>query len=476
MENKGKFFKKAAFAATLGAFCAFATLGCSKSENAAQPQGVPQKRPPVPVVAEAAKKADFPVALSVIGTVEPPRSTQVRSQIGGLITQVSFKEGDAVRAGQTLFTIDQRTIEGNIKQLEADLARQAAQKKASEAQLKALEAQIKTAEAQAKTAEAQARAAEANSKSAEANAGLADAQVKRYEGLASKEYVSKEQFDQVRTSSTAAQSSLSASKATIDAANSSAEASRSNAEALKAQAEAARASIEATSAAMEVTKASIGNAKVQLGYTSLTAPFSGVAGSVMAKAGDLVKANDTALVTINQVNPVLVRFTVPESDLPRVQKFRKEGSLKIRADLPGRGGEAREGKIVFLDNAVDRATGTITLKAEFGNEDGALWPGQFTTLVLDLFTLKDAVTVPSPAILTGQKGPYVFVIKEGVASVRPVKPGPSANNITVVDSGVSAGETVVTDGQLKLYPDAQTVLKPAVGSAAPQAAAQGGAK
>jgi multidrug efflux system membrane fusion protein len=290
-----------------------------------------------------------------------------------------------------------------------------------------------------------------------------------------KDFVTKEQFEQVKTGSTAAESSLTASKATIEATRSSAEASRSNAEALKAQVEAARASVESAKASGEATKAAIENAKIQLGFTTLTAPFSGLAGSISARVGDLVKANDASLVTLNQMDPILVRFAIPEADLPGVMRYRKDGTLKVRVELPGRSGETRLGKIVFVDNAVDRATGTIALKAEFENNDGALWPGQFTNLSLTLYTLGGAVLAPSPAIQTGQKGPYLYVVGADMsATLRPVRPGPSEGGMTVVEEGLAADETVVVDGQLKLTPGATVAVKPPSGasSEAPRGAAQ----
>lgn len=461
------------------AFALFALTGCSKKEgdkgaalSAATPQPAAPgaaKRPPVPVVVAKAGKADFPVSVNVVGTVEPVRSSQVRSQIGGLVTEVRFREGDTVKSGQVLFQIDQRPIKGNIKQLEAELSRWEAQAKTAEAQLRALEAQAKTAESQVRTTEAQAKVAEAQSKTAEAQASLAGAQEKRYQALMEKDFVTKEQFEQVKTGSTAAESSFTASKATIEATRSSAEASRSNAEALKAQVEAARASVESAKASGEATRAAIENAKIQLGYTTLTAPFSGLAGSISARAGDLVKANDASLVTLNQINPILVRFAIPEGDLPDVMRYRKEGTLKVKAELPGRLGETRQGKIVFVDNAVDRATGTIALKAEFENTDGALWPGQFTNLRLTLYTLGGAVLAPSPAIQTGQKGPYLYVVGQDMtASLRPVRPGPTEGSLTVIEEGLAADETVVVDGQLKLTPGAMVMIKPPVG-ASPEA-------
>jgi multidrug efflux system membrane fusion protein len=443
--------------------------GCSKKEGGA-PAGTGGARGPVPVVLARAAAADVPVELRAVGTVEPVQSAPIRAQVGGTLIAVSIREGEVVRQGQVLFQIDSRTIEGTIRQLEADLARYEAQERSAEAQVRALEAQVRTSEAQARAAEAQAKAAEANSRSAEAQAELADTQAKRYESLSQKDYVTREQYDQVRTGSEAAKAALTASRSSIDATRSSAEAALSASEGVKAQLDAARASVEGSRASQLATRAAIENAKVQLSYTEIRSPVSGQAGSLLAKAGDLVKANDTPLVVVNQVQPILVRFTVPEKDLPDVQRRRKAGSLAVRVEMPG-GAEPRTGRLVFVDNAVDRATGTIVLKAQFDNGDNGFWPGQFVDTVLTLRTIEDAVTVPPSAVVTGQKGPFIFVVDtEMTAAVRPVKPGLVSGSLQVIDEGLSAGETVVTDGQLRLVPGAKVAAKAAPGSTqAPEA-------
>ena len=183
--------------------------------------------------------------------------------------------------------------------------------------------------------------------------------------------------------------------------------------------------------------------------------------------------NDTVLVVINQIQPILVRFAVPEPRLPEVQRARGAGTLRVRV-LPAGGGAApREGRVVFLDNAVDRTTGTIALKAELDNADGALWPGQSVDVYLVLRTLEKAVVVPAQAVQSGQQGTYVFVVDAaGAAAVRPITPGPAVGGRTVVEQGLAAGETVVTDGQLRLTPGAMVVRKtglssPAAGAGAP---------
>ncbi|MHB8836597.1 MAG: efflux RND transporter periplasmic adaptor subunit [Candidatus Methylomirabilia bacterium] len=393
--------------------------------------GAPKGRPPVPVLVAVAEQADVPVELRALGSVEPIQSSPVHPQITGTITEVAFREGGMVKAGQVLFRLDRRPLEATLRQLQANLAQNEAQMRSAEAQTQSTGAQVRNAEAQLKNAESQAG---------------------RYEELVAKELVAREQYDQRVTN-------LDAARAALDAA--------------RASALASRAALDVARAAAEATKATIENAKLQLDYTVVTAPVSGQAGSLLADKGDLVKANDATLVVVNQIQPILVRFTVPEARLPEVQRYRAAGTLKVRVTPAGAGAQPREGRLAFLDNTVDKTTGTIALKAEFDNADHALWPGQFIDVSLVLTMLEKVVVIPSQAVQTGQQGTYVFVVDDaGAAAVRPITPGAAADEKTVVATGLAAGETVVTDGQLRLTPGATVVRKtglsspPAAGAAA----------
>ena len=410
--------------------------GCGKQEEkpgAGGPGsgGAPKAKPPVPVLTAGVEQADVPIELSVLGSIEPVQSSPVRSQVAGTIVEVGFREGDLVKAGQMIFRIDPRPIEATIRQLQANLVRDQAQILSAESQTLNTEAQVRNAEAQFKNAEAQA---------------------KRYEDLVAKELISREQYDERATALDAARAALDAARAVAQASRSAQDASRAN---------------------LDATQASIENAKLQLEYTLIKAPISGQAGSLLLDRGDLVKVNDTILVVINQVQPILVRFTVPEPRLPEVQHARGAGTLGVRVVPAGGGTEPRAARVVFLDNAVDRTTGTIALKAEVDNPDRIFWPGQFVDVTLVISTLANAVVVPSQAVQTGQQGAYVFVVDAaGTAAVRLVTPGPVVGGRTVVEKGLAAGETVVTDGQLRLTPGATVVQKtglssPTAGSGAP---------
>lgn len=372
------------------------TLGlsaCAKGDG--QDQGQPglaakKKKPPVPVLVAKARIADVPVVLRAVGRVESYQSSPVRTQVGGTLTAIHFREGDFVRVGQVLFEIDPTPFKAALKQLQANRTRD-----------------------------------EARSRSAEALVINAETMAKRYEGLAQKGLIPREQYEHLQTN-------LAAAKATL----------------------------EVTQAEIEATKASIETAQIQLGYTEIRSPISGQTGSLFAKQGDLIKANDSnPLVTVNQIEPVLVRFSVTEDRLSEILAYRQQNSLRVQVTAPD-GGEALEGKLVFVDNAVEPATATIVLKAELPNQALSLWPGQFVDITMTLTTLKSAVVIPAPAVLSGQQGTYVFIIDaEGSAKVRSVTPGIAAGEEMVIKEGLAPDETVVTDGQLRLTPGAKVTVK-----------------
>jgi multidrug efflux system membrane fusion protein len=181
-------------------------------------------------------------------------------------------------------------------------------------------------------------------------------------------------------------------------------------------------------------------------------------------------------VIINQLRPILVRFAVPEREFPQVQRYVGRGALPVRA-LHGEGGSrAVAGTLSFVDNGVDTTTGTVTLKAKFANVDRELWPGQFVRVELELFREANAVLVPTQSVQTGQDGAFVFIVDaKGEAAMRPVTAGRAIGSLTVIETGLDAGERVVTDGQGKLAPGSKVDIKGEGGNATPPATA-GGAK
>ncbi|OGP14310.1 MAG: hypothetical protein A2052_09500 [Deltaproteobacteria bacterium GWA2_54_12] len=220
-----------------------------------------------------------------------------------------------------------------------------------------------------------------------------------------------------------------------------------------------RASAEALKATVEADAASVDAARLELGYCYIRAPFAGKTGATAFDKGNIVRASDqTPLVTIYQVEPIYASFTLPEQTLSSVRSYMAKGALDVRVSIDG--ASEFKGELSFVDNAVDRATGTIRLKATLKNRDRALWPGQFVNVVLRLATQKGAVVVPSQAVMTGQTGQYVFVIKDGTtAEEQPVTVDRTHENETVINSGITPGEEVVIDGQLQLVPGMKVVIK-----------------
>ena len=268
----------------------------------------------------------------------------------------------------------------------------------------------------------QAKAALEKDRAALANARK---QAERYRPAADKGYVSEEEADQVETG------------------------------------------VATLAAAVLADQAALATAGLDLDNCSIRSPLSGYTGELLADQGNLVKAQgDAPLVTINQVSPVKVRFTLPEQALPELKLCLAASTLEVRATPPGPGGKTVTGLFSFLDNSADPATGTIRLKATFANTDHSLWPGQFVDVRLRLAVRKDATVVPEQAVQTGQQGAYLYVVgKDLTVSLRPVTVDFSLGGESVIGSGLAAGETVVVDGQLRLTPGA--TVKPMAAAATP---------
>jgi len=258
---------------------------------------------------------------------------------------------------------------------------------------------------------AQAEAALARDRAQEANAA-ADAQ--RYEDLVAKDYVTRQQYDGVI------------------------------------------ANQKALGATVRSDEAALERARLDLAYCSIRSPIDGRTGAVMVQVGNIVKSNDATLVAINQVVPIYVSFAVPERDLAEIRKRQAQGKLTVQAEDAATNQPISRGELTFVDNTVDRATGTIILKATFANPDRALWPGEFVNAVLTLATDQKAVVAPTSAIQNGQQGTYAYVVKaDQTVESRPVTVARNAPEGAVIAKGLAPGETVVTDGQLRLSPGAK---------------------
>jgi multidrug efflux system membrane fusion protein len=235
---------------------------------------------------------------------------------------------------------------------------------------------------------------------------------------------------------------------------------------------ATREQVDTTSTAVSALEATVGadraaieNATVQLQYATIKSPISGRTGVLMVHPGNLVRANDpTPLVVINQVTPVQVAFGIPERQLGLLKQHLAQNTLRVEARPQGDQNQPAVGRIAFVDNAVDQTTGMIRIKGTFANGDRRLWPGQFVNVVTVLATDPEAIVVPSVAVQSGQQGSYVFVVKDDrTVELRPVSIARTNADESIVEKGLKDGETVVTDGQLRLVPGSRISDKTAAG-------------
>lgn len=349
--------------------------------------GAPPPPPAAVVVAQVIRR-DVPVVLQATGSVEPIQSVAVEAQVAGMLESVSFKEGDEVQEGQVLFKIDPHQYASALTQAQAALARDLAQ------------------------------------------AGNAERDLKRFEDLAAKEFVTAQQLDQ------------------------------------------ARATAAGLTATLRADSAAMSRARVDLDRASVRAPISGRAGGLLVKAGNLVRTSTgQPLVQINQIAPILVRFAVPATDLAAIR--RAGPGLHVRAVPVGDTTAAATGSLVFVDNAIDSLTGTITLKASFSNVDRALWPGALVRVALTVSVDSNAMVVPISAVLTGQQGVSVFVLADsGVVKLRPVTVTRTTDSLAVLSAGVSPGDKVVVSGQVRINDGARVRV---VAAAAADSAESAGA-
>ena len=220
-----------------------------------------------------------------------------------------------------------------------------------------------------------------------------------------------------------------------------------------------KAGMDALQGTVQADEAAVTNALLNLGYCEIRAAFDGVTGALQKHEGDVVKSPDDTLVTLNQIHPIYVQFGVPEQFLPEIRREQREHPLKVSASFENMN-VPPQGKLTFIDNSVDTTTGMIQLKAAFPNEDGVLWPGQYVTVSLTLSDLTNIVVVPSQAVQTGQNGQFIYVVKpDKTVEERPVTTGITYEGQTVIENGIQAGETVVTDGQLRLSPGTAVTVK-----------------
>lgn len=354
--------------------CSRDTQGATSTPAGGERGGAP---PPVAISTAPVVTKSMTVKLRSVGNVEASSTVEVRSQVSGELLSVNFTEGQDVRQGQLLFSIDPRAFDAALKQAEAALDRDTAQAKNLEAQHARLSNLLK-------------------------------------QGL-----VSQADYDAAAASAAAMQASIAAGKAAVE------------------------------------------TARLLRQYTRITAPVAGRTGALLVHPGSLIRANDaTPLVVINRLNPAFVSFSVPARLLPRLRRGDSQRALGVEAAPAGTADGVSTGTVTFIDNAVDQSTDTIRLKATFPNNDRRLWPGAFVDVTLQLSIDPQATVIPSKAVQPSQQGEFVFVVRaDQTVEARAVKVAWTDGDDAVIETGVKAGETVVTDGQLRLTPGARVTIK-----------------
>jgi membrane fusion protein, multidrug efflux system len=366
--------------------------GCAgsaaKSESPSK-KGMGMGVPAASVSVAKAVQKDVPIDIRVVGNVEAYSTVSVKSQVSGELTKVMFREGEFIKKGADLFAIDARTYEAQLNQILANQAK-------DESSLAQMEANLARDLAQQKYAQSQAA---------------------RYGSLLEKKLVSKEQAEQMNA----------------------------NLDAVSAAVRADHAAIQSARANMEATKAAVANARVLLSYTRIQSPLDGRTGVLSVTPGNIVSSN-TVLTTINMVTPIYVTFSIPESQLGAVKK-----GQTVTVSPQGSPSTQENGKLDFIDNAVDVSTGTIRVKALFQNSGRTLWPGEFVRISLRLGIRPNVLVVPSQAVQGSQDGFFVFVVKsDRTVESRPVVPGAHVDQDLVIEKGLQPGDVIVTEGQFRL--------------------------
>ncbi|CAN5373665.1 efflux RND transporter periplasmic adaptor subunit [soil metagenome] len=356
-------------------------LAASVGALAQSPAAKEEKKgppPAVPVRAVPLVMMDAPVQVSGIGIVEPTATVRINAQVTGIIEKVHFVEGDDVKKGDVLFTIDSRSYMAAYNEVNANLDRDKAQ------------------------------------------AESAQRQVDRYKPLVGRGAVTESEYDRYQTEAATALQTVKADEAAL------------------------------------------ASAKLQIDYCTIKSPVDGRTGSLDEDAGNLVRANDTSpMVTIHQLHPIKVAFSVPEKYLPQVQEFQAKSKLPVEVAPPDTDEAPEKGRLTFIDNEVDRTAGTILLKATFDNESEKLWPGAFVNATLTMTVRPQAILAPDVAVQAGQQGDFIYVVKaDNTVEYRLVKVLDRWKDMVVLDGAGKPGEMVVTDGHLKLRNGVKVEIAP----------------
>jgi membrane fusion protein, multidrug efflux system len=345
--------------------------GCSKkTPNAPAPNAQA-----VPVVTATVEQKTVPIEISGFGIADDYATVALKTQVTGILNDVNFTEGQAVKKGDLLFKIDPRPFEVALKLAKANLAKDVVQ------------------------------------------LVNADKEAARQKELLNKGFASQNEYDNATTS-----------------------------------AESLRATVDAD-------KANVETAELQLEYCTIYSPIDGIIGKLSVDKGNLIKLNDTTVVTIRQIVPIYVSFAFRQEYLPQIREYMSKGNLEVIAKGTAENSQEEHGVLSFVNNTVDPNTGTIFMQATFPNEKKNLWPGQYVKLSAILSNEPNAIVIPSAAVQTSQIGQFVYVVKsDDTVEMRNITTRFNVNNDSIVE-GLTAGETVVTDGQLRLLPGAKVQIK-----------------
>ena len=355
------------------------------SATSAPAPGAAASAPPVGITTVRAQQRDLPVLITATGSVAALSTVDVRPQTTSLVTKVHVKEGQFVRAGDLLFSLDPRADEANVAKAQAQLAKD--------------------------------------------QAALADGQrqLTRSKELLAQNFISQGALDTNQALVDSQQAALASDRAALDA------------------------------------------TRLGLSYNRVTAPSAGRLGAITVFPGTSVQANQTTLVSITQLDPITVAFSLPQRNLADALAALKDGGSAVQAKQP-EGGATATGRLSFVDNSVDAASGTVKVKAQFDNRNGLLWPGAFVNVAMTARVLKDAVIVPQAAIIQSARGPLVYAVQDGKAVPRPVQLLYAQGDDAAV-SGVKPGERIVLDGRQNLRPGSAVVDRSREGGGKPGAAA-----
>jgi multidrug efflux system membrane fusion protein len=386
--------------------------GCSN--KAAQ---APFERPPAPVSITVAVAQDVPTYIDAIGKTVAREVVSIQPQVSGRVTKIHFTDGANVRKGDLLFTIDPRPFEASLRQTQANVSKDQALKKQAEANLA--------------------------SEIAKANWGAV--QVERSRTLVSQGVVPREQYEELRANQTSLEANVGSARAAVNSADES----------------------------IKVDMAAVESAKVLLSYCTIRSPIDGRAGQRLVDVGNVVNPGGSStnnssssgnpagggntMLVIERLDPIYADFTISQNSLAEVQQQMRANRLTAEVRLPEDSGTTVIGQLTFMNNAVESTTGTVSLRATLPNSDHRFWPGRFVNIRLVLNTIHQAVLVPASAPQMSANGSFVYVVKQDVkqgliAEQRPVSLGQQQGDLIVVESGVAAGEQVVTTGQLGVTP------------------------